>query len=417
VTVAKQPSAFAYLLNAVAQLSRHEEKVREITGERFNIFEIVRIGHYEVSTHSPMLAELLDPKGRHGQGSRFLELFLQSPLFARETGNGSEGLASIARERLPDPRTATVLQETSLGELGRVDITIGDKRGRTLIIENKIYAGDQEGQVSRYLSDQRAPVVVYLTLRGDPPSAYSFDPNAAGAEEKKPRLIRASYQTDILDWLEACRKEVPTVAQVRESLTQYIQLIKRLTGQNPSQHMANEIFRMISKDRELFLAYTKLKNAYPAVRKSILDQISNALTEAGAKVGLRKTDDLLGNGKSGENIFFTNDFLSSNNLKVGFRFGNSDYRGLHHGFAFIDHGKNCPISLRITEAFKKDFGVVSSNPFWCAFAYSEQIHSWDDEVLSELLFADSPTILLELLERLSAVGKKASEAFSSNSMS
>lgn len=42
-----------------------------------NIFRLLGITTDEVRTHSALLADLLNPRGTHGQGSLFLATFLQ----------------------------------------------------------------------------------------------------------------------------------------------------------------------------------------------------------------------------------------------------------------------------------------------------------------------------------------------------
>ena len=64
------------LLNFVEVQQRHTDALAQATGEHFNIFKILRVGHLEVKTHSPILGELLNPNGHHGQGAAFLRLFL-----------------------------------------------------------------------------------------------------------------------------------------------------------------------------------------------------------------------------------------------------------------------------------------------------------------------------------------------------
>ncbi len=65
------------IIQNVAAIGRVYEKVVEATGENFNVFQILNLSTNETRTHSALLAEFLDPKGSHGQGSIFLELFLQ----------------------------------------------------------------------------------------------------------------------------------------------------------------------------------------------------------------------------------------------------------------------------------------------------------------------------------------------------
>jgi hypothetical protein len=55
------------LLRFAATHRRHVETLAQATGEHFNIFRILHVGHLEVKSHSPILGELLNPKGHHAQ--------------------------------------------------------------------------------------------------------------------------------------------------------------------------------------------------------------------------------------------------------------------------------------------------------------------------------------------------------------
>src|SRR5690242_6995373 len=50
---------------------------RNDTSPHFNLFQITRRAHYEVTTHSALLGELLNPLGNHDQGGLFLSSFLE----------------------------------------------------------------------------------------------------------------------------------------------------------------------------------------------------------------------------------------------------------------------------------------------------------------------------------------------------
>lgn len=91
-------------------------------------------------------------------------------------------------------------------EGGRIDILIYNKTNK-VIIENKIFAGDQVNQLLRYYNYDKAAKLYYLTLFGTGPSEEStgkgqlkFDPNNC-----------LSYASDILQWLEKCRKEAANI--------------------------------------------------------------------------------------------------------------------------------------------------------------------------------------------------------------
>ena len=72
------------LLNQAGSLVRETNAKLAASGELFNLFSITRIERAEVNTHSAMIAELLSPEGRHGQGVYFLELFLSTIGFEHE---------------------------------------------------------------------------------------------------------------------------------------------------------------------------------------------------------------------------------------------------------------------------------------------------------------------------------------------
>ena len=55
------------LLNLVGAINKRHTQIAGITGEGFNIFQILKVGTNEVRMHSAFLAEMLDPNGSHGQ--------------------------------------------------------------------------------------------------------------------------------------------------------------------------------------------------------------------------------------------------------------------------------------------------------------------------------------------------------------
>ena len=205
------------LLSLAETIRKYEDKLTRATGEQFNLFDILSIGHLEVRTHSPILAELLNPNGSHGQGDVFLRHFL-TQLEIQDF----------------DASSAKVIKESSLGELGRIDIVITDKNRKSVFIENKIYAGEQERQLERYHIRNPEANLLFLTLKGESPVNFVTNP-AYQTPQFKAVFKTVSYNTDIVRWLESCRKEVATAPSVRAAITQYIHLIQRLTQQNTSQ--------------------------------------------------------------------------------------------------------------------------------------------------------------------------------------
>ena len=96
----------------------------------FNPYLEMWSGSYEVKLHSALICGFLNPLGKHYQGDVFLETFLESVGLKAWFGNTSN--AEVYKERK------------------RIDIHITNGN-RHIIIENKIWAGDQDRQIERYI--------------------------------------------------------------------------------------------------------------------------------------------------------------------------------------------------------------------------------------------------------------------------
>ena len=184
------------------------------TGESFNLFAVLGRETDEVHTHSAILAELLNPNGSHGQGPVFARHFVARLL-----------LGNVAIDQ------ARVRKEFTVGPESRADIVI--EAGDTcIVIENKIHALDQVGQLERYhayAAQWAHAKVFYLTLHGDRPSNDSL------GELPPDRVTCISYASDVLPWLDDCIKEVARVPHIREILAHYQGLLRKLTGQSTGE--------------------------------------------------------------------------------------------------------------------------------------------------------------------------------------
>lgn len=59
------------LLQNVYTIKKKYVDIAEVTGENFNIFNVLKISRRETVLHTPLIAELLNPYGSHGQGNVF----------------------------------------------------------------------------------------------------------------------------------------------------------------------------------------------------------------------------------------------------------------------------------------------------------------------------------------------------------
>ena len=251
--------AIEQLLTQVASINKHYEEIAKISGENFNIFNILDLTSKEL-IHSKFIAMLLNPKGEHQMGSVFLNLFIKT--------------INIEKCNEIDFSNAIIKQEDPVPD-GRMDISITAMNGKKIIIENKVYAKDQDGQLSCYYESGTESVLLYLTLDGHNPK----DTSKRGLEKDQDYYC-ISYKMHILNWLELCVKETKEIPFLRETLNQYILLIKQLTGQARRDKMNNEVLDLITRTEENLSAYLILeKLKKETVLKYIQEKIFRTLNE------------------------------------------------------------------------------------------------------------------------------------------
>ncbi len=224
-------SSIQNLLQQVQIINDKYKEIAKITGENFNIFSVLNIEAAEVY-HSKILGMLLDPKGSHEQGSVFLKRFIEIFDFIDYDDKSTDEARVYVEEYI-----GLISEDYNKG--GRIDIVIKLGASKPIVIENKIYAADQYKQLWRYNQKYPDSHIIYLTLDGKEPSKESL------GELKKERIIRISYKDQILKWLTECQKISTNFPLLRETLTQYINLIKILTRQTINTKMNKEIVDVI----------------------------------------------------------------------------------------------------------------------------------------------------------------------------
>lgn len=215
----EQLSAMFSAINEQYAAAKVRESKRREQGELFNIFNILKLQSNEVRLHSALLAELLCPNGSHGASSLFLKAFLK--VIGEDEDYIKAPVAEKITERYIGKKTET--------EGGIIDIIIEDGN-HAIIIENKIYAPDQETQLVRYYNYGKKKFpngfkLLYLTLHGDDASDYSL-----GGEDIHPQNI--SYANEIIDWLEQCSELAKDRDNAKTIINQYNELVKELTGKD-----------------------------------------------------------------------------------------------------------------------------------------------------------------------------------------
>lgn len=238
---------------SICALGQEQQEERNRKGENYNLFSILNIERYELK-HSALIANLLDPKGSHGCGDAFLRAFFEIAL--KERAYPFEGCT------LPDSDTEYYTGPIAGDTGGRIDILVKSSR-YGLIIENKIYAGDQDKQLTRYDNYGKETFgadgyhLVYLTLYGCDASKESTATKSA----EEVGYLRLSYAEDILRWLEQCVRLADNKPLVRESLNQYIRTIKQLTYQDMNQKNIQKIIDLAVDHPEVVATLSSKRDA------------------------------------------------------------------------------------------------------------------------------------------------------------
>lgn len=212
---------------------------RIASGEDYSVLETAIKGNEEMM-HSSVIASLLDTRGSHGQKCRFLELFLGC-LPERFKSFDASG-ARTACERYIGQKT----EDSG----GRVDICIENSSGQMIVIENKIFAGDQEHQILRYVEFLRGRLrnrggvefpVLYLTPDGHSPSDDSTQADGMQCRCGED-YVCISYKDVIVPWLDKCINEMEDKPHLKEHLTTYRDIIrKKVLGMDRNKDIINII--------------------------------------------------------------------------------------------------------------------------------------------------------------------------------
>lgn len=172
----------------------------------FNVFSVLRKESDEVNLHSRFLAALLNHrKSRHAPHEN-LKDFLENVVEGKFEDDG----ATVDREH------------------DDIDILIANKKTKQAVaIENKINAHDQPEQLQRYHDKLKGNgydkiLMLYLTLHGRDPSEDSV------GNLPPDKITNISYKSDLPPWLERCQERAYDEPALRESVAQYLHLIRKM---------------------------------------------------------------------------------------------------------------------------------------------------------------------------------------------
>ena len=241
---------------------RDKISARNESKEKFNIFTCLMDSTDEVNLHSRFISSLLDPHGPHSLGF--------SPI-----ANILKVLNSSFQYNQESVEVAPSSNDSS--EYKEIDILLIDRKTNyAVIIENKINAcdsnHDDEGQLERYyrriIEEDGIPEenveVYYLTMDGHEPSEESV--STSSRYKDLPNIVRCiTYGNEILQWLQQCMQIACNKPYIRETIAQYINLIKEMSNDTEIEDRL-EILKIISKNDDTIASAKLLFDNYKHIQ-------------------------------------------------------------------------------------------------------------------------------------------------------
>lgn len=379
------------LLNEIGKLvvaQNERTKERYSHGELFNVFNILGLESNEVRLHSALLAELLRPNGMSGVGNAFQKAFL--------------AILGLPENYIIDGKVSVELSigTTTDTEGGRIDIIMEDGN-HAIIIENKIYAQDQPAQLLRYTNFARDNYphgyrLLYLTLDGKEAS----DDSAQGCPYQC-----ISYKNEISKWLEECARISFDRPLVRETIRQYINLIKQLTNQSMGTLEDNKLVELVASPEHV-AEYLMIINNQTAIENKIrfgfVTEIEKMARDMGYEivpVGDKRT--YLYEGWGGYALF-----KLPQNESIYFYIGGDNTRKRGHAYGLISlKGAQTPdsiedeigwtddcSSLSDEKCFPNDYSFVAAKWLWGP--NGEEWWLWNSETLVAMVPHNNQSSLL-----------------------
>lgn len=249
-----------------------ENEIKKLNVSSYNQFNWFRVMYKmteEENLHSRFISFLLDPKGTHKQGTKFLELFFKE---INIEDFSMEGITVNPNER-------------QRSEIDNIDILITNSQNQAIIIENKIFAKDSNKdlileseigncthkyQIPRYYNKTickgyTVTHIFYLTVMFNKPSCYDEFPQVV-----KDVLHFVDYIKTILDWIGKCIELYEIEDTFKVGLKQYKQAtteflndyklalqLKDISGKNTNINEAFKFWNADNSSRDIELQVIK----------------------------------------------------------------------------------------------------------------------------------------------------------------
>jgi hypothetical protein len=349
------------LINDIQVFQKFKDKKDYV--DSYNVFSVLNITNREIY-HSRFLADLLNPKGLHKKGTIFLEAFLNE-------------LNQVSDEKFEnsDLENTNVITE-EVTNYGNLDISLKNKHFY-IIIENKVWAGDQDAQLHRYSNtvfNGKNPQLVYLSPNGVSPSKNSL----GNLNEKK--ILKISYKGTIVEWINNCLKneKILNNKNISNILNQYIETIKFEKDDMMEIEIKNE------EIKDYLLLQESLNLALVKKRNDVLKLFFTKLNES-----LNNENNLHSNQNNLRSIYiyFTyKEFnygigLDSVGLYIGYYKAGKDYSKDELKKLVEDNKNFHDKNLRYVYL---DNNFTSTNDYFIIFVDSKELQDYIQKIISKI---------------------------------
>jgi hypothetical protein len=209
----------------------------------------------------------------------------------------------------------------------------------------------------------------------------------------------------IINWLERCKEKSINLPRLRETIAQYIHLLKNLTGQSRRKDMSDEIVKTIVKSPEsIVAAFEIIENDEKIKREIVLKHFLPAMRKLANEMGLTLEEkseiDCLSDFWG---IYLHYELLEKNNIRICFEFQEANLRKLSYGFCIFAN-ENDAKENKLRKHIINQNPKKANEPHWIFYDSLSPHANWHGEQLADLVKEESEVIkkceekIVELLD-------------------
>ncbi len=359
-------SYFSGLSAKIESVKDFQKLYDPVMAFNFNAFNFFRPGENKISE---ILAFFLNPSQTHGQGNKFLELFLKNVNLNHKISlKDFINVKCECEHRLPNQRRIDIL------------ITFDDNK-YGIAIENKIWARDQKEQLKDYniyLENKFGQnyTLLYLTPYQSEPSNESIEIEIYNQLKGVGHLQTTGYTDDIIDcvneWAMHCKAD-----RVRVFLLDFEQYLKKEFFMEENKIIADYALK---SNENLEIAFGTFQ-ALTEIKRQLLDLFKTQIEEIAKTNNLEVNIDL-----EHPEPYFSFFYESWKYITITFQFDSKYLNNLRLGIGLkgCESGEDKPISItaELVRSILQKFNAFGAKDWWVFHEkFDESCRDWNIQSL------------------------------------